>query len=493
MINQDIVTKRQSLVPKLDEMENKIKSYTLTLSSLGGILHNLETVSPIKIMEVQEKLAKIENKIKLLHKKFSSGTVTVAIAGLEKSGKTTLLKTLTGIEELPTYTSRCTAVCCEINYSPDQRDFTLSFYSEEEFLQKVIINSIETINSLSQTSIPKPSSIDQFIGSDFRSWSEDNKIRKNHIAITLSKDLLSIQKHLPTHRSLLGSNNQTKGIEELTSWVARPETGDESLSTKISTVKRCIINSSFEGGSENLRWIDTPGVDDPNPKARRLALSAIAEDADLLIVATMPETKPTPTQSFVDFWNSINNYESDIDLLDRMYIALNWNSQSDPNAENIKKHQEEIIYTYDVTRSQFIGPYQAVSKDDAKRLMRTINSHFDEKLLDQDKKVISILKKEFSSLEADIRLHIFDSLRKETPQDGSFADDLQDALDKWFKVKSEDGGLKSGFWPRLREAFTQTTSNIQSLPLIANAQKELNESFLSDYKEALGGIRARAI
>ena len=114
LINQEIVERRKGFAQDFKMMQEKAM---VLLQQVSIIKQSpLITPKPEKIDILERQLAslcsRLDNKVRL----FENGTITIAVAGVEKSGKSTMLKCLTGID-LPTSVERCTAVSCEIMYA----------------------------------------------------------------------------------------------------------------------------------------------------------------------------------------------------------------------------------------------------------------------------------------------------------------------------------------------------------------------------------------
>ena len=115
LLNQDIVQLRQQKAPQLESM----------LASAGDLHQVLAQVmssplvqrKPIEGTQLLARLATLQEQLTNKVQLFRNGVITVSVAGVEKSGKTTLLKNLTKIKNLPTADERCTSVSCEILFA----------------------------------------------------------------------------------------------------------------------------------------------------------------------------------------------------------------------------------------------------------------------------------------------------------------------------------------------------------------------------------------
>jgi hypothetical protein len=474
MINENIIAARKNAASRLSEI--------ITQAEQGiHFLNALETASaavegpkqPLldAIKKNRHDLQTLIGRAKLREQRFQSGLVTVAVGGIEKSGKTTMLKALTGIQELPTAMARCTAVCCEIIYSETRNDFDLEFHAEHEFCQQILHPIIDRFNG---------SQSEEKIGIMPASLEEFRRIvlpPKNAFVTGTDPEIqLSYIRHLHTYieevRSHVGRAPQRAlPMDSLSRWTANSD--DPATMARISTVARCIIHTKFNGGSPNLRWIDTPGVDDPSPLARNRTLQTISRETDLLVVATMPGDKPSPTKSFSDFWTSINQITDEVRLLDRLLILLNWNKTSDPTGQGIQEHHRILR---EGKSDIFCGPLQANISEELAGFVGRVNQHLATNLPLQDAKVINHLYNNLRSVQAAIRRDVFDKAHQLSVGDPSNFSAEQRLFDEWFE-KARPNGQIDGFWPRLCLNFNNTADSLPESDEIKRAAEQIKALF----------------
>jgi GTPase SAR1 family protein len=453
MLNEEIAGKRREMAPRLKVVAGKCDEYLLRLKELNEAKRTLDGQAIPQLEKHIEKLQELQGRAELRYRRFENGMITVAVAGLEKAGKTTLLKTLTGIVELPNEDERCTAATCEIRYDDRVKDgsFDIEFYKEDEFCKNVLKPLIEQINKEARDLesdvpiIPTPSNIFEFKNLHVHS---DNPFKIGNTGasgVPLWADLKALYDHSDTIKSKLGGHPLTnQPLTELPKWVARA-TGKENASrlANTATVKRCIIRKSFVGGSINLRLMDTPGFDDPNPRAQEQALSTVAEDADLVATLIRPLTNPTPTIIFKNFWHELQKLRDEIGLTDRLLFFQNQDKRTDPDGKYIIKHRDELTNSpqYNIPTNMIIGPIDVVSEDGAAEFMRRCMQHFTDNLAIQDLKVIEKIEGELKSIEAQMRTQIYDPLDKNTPVDMDLHRDRQVEFemvfpDIWKQIKT---------------------------------------------------------
>jgi len=477
-INQQVVTARKEVAPRLREIVEQARKCVGALGDLANAAIEIDgATGPLmeSIEQCRGRLNAIAERAQLRFERYDTGLISIAIGGIEKSGKTTLLKTLTGIEDLPAAKERCTAVCCEIIYDQTQSAFDLEFHSVTEFCQGVLLPLIQRFDmALGEDNADlrirvAPDSLEEFAALALPSLGRFVPQTKSWLYL---RDLTDLQQNLAEVRHLANTApRRALQLQELRQWVAN--SNDPKVKARVATVARCTIRTRFEGGSDNLRWIDTPGVDDPSPLARERSLRTIGRDADLLVVATMPEGKPDPVENFADFWTSIHNLPDEISLMDRLLIVLNWNQNADPTGEAINKHHQILSPGLG---NIFCGPLQANSPQDVARFMDDVNRHLAANLASQDARVIERLENDMKSCLADVRTSVFDKARRLSPADASQSDVETSLLLDWFH-RTSGSGQEEGFWPRLRELFGEAVETVPKSKRVSAAQADLDAIF----------------
>lgn len=480
-IDPAIIEARKRHAPRLRDLLDRAEACSAALTGLKVASQSIDGPKQPLLDAIERSLHRLEQlreRAAIRHQRFVSGLVTIAVAGIEKSGKTTLLKTLTGIENLPTANERCTAVCCEIRHD-SRNTFDLEFHSDEEFCQNVLHPLIDAFNksSASGTEPVEPLALPGTLA-DFGALILPSKGRfpaGTHAWIVLDA-LDNLQRHPSELGQYIGTSPR-RGIAlpELSGWVVNHH-DDAKARAKVAAVSRCILYTPFDGGSENLRWIDTPGVDDPSPLARERALKTVGHDADLLVVATMPRDTPDPTDSFIHFWTSIRQLRDEVDLMQRLLILLNWKKDADPQKTEIAKHRATLERRQEVPPGLFCGPLEANQPEDVRGFMAEVNRHLAAHLPGQDERVAERLENELRSCLAEVRTSVFDLASRLSPADGAQSDVETSLFLKWFNDAALSG-QQTGFWPRLREMFVRAVAEIPKSEAVVKAQADLSDIF----------------
>lgn len=501
LLPEDIVLKRQKKAGFLQQITENCGHLSDSLRAVSASLQKLSVPEAGKSAQTETdrllaELRSLQERAEMRCQRFQSGIITVSIAGLEKAGKTTFLKSLTGIAALPAFDERCTAVCCEIRYADERSDFDIEFYTEKEFTELVLRPLAETIAAALpdayEDAFAVPKSAEEFL---HLRLPDAALFPGGTTAYKLLQDLRLLQSHFQECRLHLGKSPlYRRPMTELGEWISHPKAFQKTDTdsdpeeearqrglhlARTAAVKICRIYTGFHGGSPHLRWMDTPGVDDPNRRAREMTLSAIASETDLLVVASRPGANPSPGESFHRFWDSVSRQPDEIDLLSRMLFVLNWDRRVDPEGENIRIHRKYLTDA-GVPAHLFAGPFAAVSPEDAVALMDRVNSHLREHLPAQDEQVILDFQTRLKHLQARIRL-LHDRLRKIHPSDAGLHDLETEEFHKWFHWYRE--GRDSGFWTELVAALDRATRDILEDSRIRESEQALMRVFAEEARK----------
>lgn len=129
-IESEIISARKGNIPLLDNEIKRINQEQDCLCSLKGALLSIDPeVATRNIDFFINKLESEKRKVADIKHRWESGTIKIAVAGLEKAGKTTFLNNIINakIATLPAFAERCTATLCEIKDSEEEKA-VLSFF-----------------------------------------------------------------------------------------------------------------------------------------------------------------------------------------------------------------------------------------------------------------------------------------------------------------------------------------------------------------------------
>lgn len=438
LLNQDIVQLRQQKVPQLESM---LESTTSLQQVLEQIMHSaLVQRKPQEGAQILTRLATLREQLVNKTQLFRNGVITVSVAGVEKSGKTTLLKNLTGINNLPTADERCTSVSCEILYAPSasEEGLDIIYYTREE-LQGVVtrqLNYLQQENDLwadgqQFTLAPAPDSIEMFAYYPLPGISALAEEKRMLYEGALSQ-LQAIKDCLAKHSAKLGTTGHDS-LDNLNLYASHKTEDNDNVSDLQAIIRKITIRKHFAGGAPFLRLCDTPGVDDPNPQALSHTFQAIKAETDLLIIANRPGNTPSITQPLAMFLSNLKKLDTSAPLRDRSIFFVNWHRSIDPEQKNanirIQKVHEKSVFP----ASSIYGPCDIMSQEAIDAFLNHVNGRLRNDIPRQDNELIQNLTREWKSIQACVRTQVLDLLREQTPpMPDEMQRDLDFKLDAWF-------------------------------------------------------------
>ena len=119
------------------ELKAESGNYFKFLSSDPEALSKFNDVS---CEEAQKKLKLLLEELERLKSRFSRKALRIAFIGVERQGKSTFLKTITGLDDrvIPAYSGNsCTGAVSVIHYSDEPLKVDVEYFSEQEFLETV--------------------------------------------------------------------------------------------------------------------------------------------------------------------------------------------------------------------------------------------------------------------------------------------------------------------------------------------------------------------
>ena len=438
LISKEIVESRQKRAPELEAI---LCSADALQQVLTQVMHSsLVQNKPQEGTELQERLSvlceQLRNKVTL----FRNGVITVSVAGVEKSGKTTLLKKLTGIDNLPTADERCTSVSCEIKYVEDSADegLDICFYTREELAGVIqrqlghLQQETDLWKDSQRTILPSdPDSVEMF--SSFRLPPLSAIVEEKRLLYegTLSQ-LTAIQESVRKYAHKLGSVC-TDSLVHLPLYASHRTEANVQISDLQPIIRKITIRKKFTGGAPFLRLCDTPGVDDPNPQALQHTLQAIKAETDLLVIANRPGNMPSITQPLSLFLSNLKRLDTASPLRERSIFFVNWHRAVDPEQRNarlrIQKVEEQNVFP----ATSLYGPCDIMDDDAVKKFLEHVNSRLRNDIPRQDNELIQNFTREWKSIQACVRTQVLDKLREQAPpMPDEMQRELDFKLDAWF-------------------------------------------------------------
>ena len=448
LLNQEIVKVRQEKAPQLENMLNAANALKNTLQQVG--ISPLVRKKPQQLETLMTRLTELNEQLSNKVALFKNGLITVSVAGVEKSGKTTMLKNLTGIEHLPTADQRCTSVSCEILYAqgPAEEGLDIIYYTREE-LAGVIRRQLEHLKNATDLwedgrhlTLPETvDSVESFAGAYLPAVA-DIAAEKRVLYEGALEQLHSIQAGVRQYASRLGTQGRDS-LSNLHLYASHKTVDNASVSDLQPIIKKIRVYKQFKGGSPCLRLCDTPGVDDPNPQAFAHTLQAIKSETDMLIIANRPGNMPSMTHPLALFLSNLKKLDTSSPLRDRTIFFVNWHKSIDPEKRNAEIRIQEVSKKNVFPANSIYGPCDVMDTDALSQFMDDVNSRLRNDIPRQDNELIQNFSRTWKSIQASAR-QVLDELREQAPpMPASLQRELDAKFDMWFDKQYESGSERS--------------------------------------------------
>jgi hypothetical protein len=305
----EIIKNRGNNLPRLEKETGKLRSLLDRGQTILGLFQSLKDTPNVPasigldkaIMFIGNGLKSLEeqkSQLEHLTRRFERKTVNIGVSGQARVGKSTLLQSLSGLDDdqIPTgVVLPVTAVRSRIfNQSDDKTAFALiKFYDEAGFFQKYIASHLDTlaqvgwaIHSLSEFAcFPFPDTVDGL------------NITAPTAANNSLKKLREAQEALKSFRPLLRGNTITlKGLKELRPYTAYP-TNEQIIAKDPVALKRLYlavediqIFCSFPRlPGSGFGLVDLPGLGEASKSVSAMHIDGLENEVDHVLIVLRPE------------------------------------------------------------------------------------------------------------------------------------------------------------------------------------------------------------
>lgn len=486
LLNPQIAANRKENAPQLAAMADTVQSWVENLERVET--STLSFPKPANLASLLQECRSLQSRMRNKQRLFESGQITVSVAGVEKSGKTTMLQTLTGITALPTADERCTSVPCDIVYTEGEEDFLLEYHTEQSLMESVVLPLWKSLEApaIWQSGCPgmppAPSSLGGFTSTSLPA-SESMRPEDTPKYGSTLETLRETQKCLEKHSNLLGTQEKVKDLGELARFAGHATKDNEDVSILQNIIHKIVVSKKFEGGSASLRLCDTPGFDDPNPIARRRTYKTIAEESDMLVVVNRPGVTPSITEPLAQFISDMKGLDVDMPLRERSVFFVNWHKQLDPDKKNADIRRDKVEKEGVFGGNSLYGPTDVTDEGEMRKFMDYLNARMANELPTQDRALLEKFKNAMEDMRAKLRLDVLKKLEASCPPMGAeLADNLQNRFLEWFD-SDEGGDTQSYFYGRLKTGMNRMSKGGGMQELIAELHHSIQDVFNQRAKE----------
>ncbi|BAY88000.1 hypothetical protein NIES267_75420 (plasmid) [Calothrix parasitica NIES-267] len=447
----NIVERRSGYLPKkIATVEEKLQTRASALYNLQNQREallkenqNSEVLEHLKAIDFGDIQKRISSELIILSKlrsRFSRNTLNIGVMGLMGQGKSTLLKSLSGLSdrEIPAYEgAACTAVRSVVYNQEGSVEVKVILHSEKTFLEEVILPYYKSLQLK-----PEPCSLDEFAQA---SLPEEMPAGATNEAVYqhLQSDYF---KNLEQYRHLIvpGTEPVKKNItvEEVSEYVRQERnTHGELLTFKHLAVREVNILCPFENPDVGkIALVDIPGLGDSKLGDETVMLETLGTAVDVVLFIKRPDPQRFQwvnfdTELYDTAAEELNN------LAARAFMVIN-HSQRTQNMNACKALKDTL-------KMQVVSCEIAdcSNPDDTNQVFNRILNYLAEHILDLDEKYAWQSQERLQKIQQDIDL-IIQSARKVFSGTNS---DLSRIIDD--KYEDLFGTDQDGWWREITIAF----------------------------------------
>lgn len=484
-----IIERRSAYLPKkIATVEKELQARASALYNLENhreaLLQNnvnLQNWEPIKAINFADIQQRINSELLVLSKlrtRFSRNSLNIGVMGLMGQGKSTLLKSLSGLSdrEIPAYEgAACTAVRSVVCNQEGAIEVQVVLHSEKTFLEEVILPYYKSLKLQ-----PEPRTLDEFARSSLPAQmpaGATNESVYQHLRFDYFQNLEKYR-----HLIVPGREPQQKivPVEEVAEYVRQERnTQGELITFKHLAVREVNIFCPFQNPDVGkIALVDIPGLGDSKLGDETVMLETLGTAVDVVLFITRPD--PQRYQ-----WRKVDTDLYDIaaqelnNLAGRAFMVIN-HSQRTQNFNACKALQDTL-------QMQVVSCEIAdcSNPDDANQVFNLILNYLADHILEIDEEYARQSQERLLKIQQDIDLIIQSARKVLSGNDSDLSRVIDDTYDDLF------GTDRDGWWREITIAFQDLRLEFaQRCQLPSHSLESSIEKVSKDCKENAGILTA---
>jgi len=441
-IIDDVIKIRKAKITELAKFEDILSGFSSVTESVSCILNendfSLNELNDVKNsladftnQNFPHKIAELKAKIAEYKSFYGKDTINIGVAGIARSGKSTFLQTVSGLNKdvIPTSDGGfCTGAKSIIYHHEGEPYAEVEYYTSDEFIKEAVKKALKEIGIEENF----PNTLDEFEKNPLPQCPGDNKSKK----MELYNKLKIVHDNFKSFKHFLNRGVEKISIDQVINFVAKTNNEGKAIH-EYNAVKTVRIYTPFQTAKiKKLALVDLPGLDEIAPSIKERLVASLKNEIDIILTIRKPD-------SGGDDWR--NNDFGIFELLseyietEKMFVVLN-KLDNDANLKQVnemkfkaleqqkdKNNKRSIVFNELFTAS-------CKSREDIdEKVLIPVLKFLENNILRLDAKQIEELEKKFVDLKDLFKEFINKMKRQSSLESEDYRDREAHDFDKLFK------------------------------------------------------------